>query len=53
MARELNIDFSICWGKLEEFRSNVFGSLVINVKPEQKDAVVKYLEDKNVKCEVL
>ena len=53
MARELNIDFSICWGKLEEFRSNVFGSLVINVKPEQKDAVVKYLESKNVKCEVL
>ena len=53
MARELNIDFSICWGKLEEFRSNVFGSLVINVKPEQKDAVVKYLEGKNVKCEVL
>ena len=31
----------------------IVGSLVINVKPEQKDAVVKYLEDKNVKCEVL
>ena len=53
MARELNIDFSICWGKLEEFRSNVFGSLVINVNPEHKDSVVKYLESKNVKCEVL
>lgn len=53
MARELNIDFSICWGKLEEFRSNVFGSLVINVKEQDRDAVVKYLEGKNVKCEVL
>ena len=53
MARELNIDFSICWGKLEEFRSNVFGSLVINVKEEDREAVVNYLEGKNVKCEVL
>lgn len=53
MARELSIDFSICWGKLEEFRSNVFGSLVINVKEEDKEAVVNYLEGKNVKCEVL
>ena len=53
MARELNIDFSICWGKLEEFRTNVFGSLVINVKEDDKEAVVNYLEGKNVKCEVL
>lgn len=53
MARDLNIDFSICWGKLEEFRSNVFGSLVINVQEENRDAVLKYLAEKNVKCEVL
>ncbi len=53
MARELNIDFSICWGKLEEFRENVFGSLVINVKTENKFAVLQYLDSKNVKWEVL
>ena len=29
MARELNIDFSIVGGKLEKFRDNVLGSLII------------------------
>ncbi len=53
MARELNIDFSICWGKLEDFRSNVFGSLVINVKEEDKEAVTKYLDHQSVTWEVL
>ncbi len=53
MARELGIDFSICWAKLEEFRENIYGSLVINIKENDKDAVTKYLESKNVKWEVL
>lgn len=53
MARELNVDFSICWGKLEDFRSNVFGSLVINVKEEDKDKVCEYLDGKKVLWEVL
>ncbi len=53
MARELSIDFSICWAKLEEFRENVYGSLVINIAAEQKEAVTRYLETKNVKWEVL
>lgn len=53
MARELNIDFSICWGKLEEFRKNVYGSLVINIKDENKYEVLKYLDGKKVKWEVL
>lgn len=53
MARELNIDFSICWGKLEDFRKNTFGSLVINIKDEDKDKVLKFLESKKVRWEVL
>ncbi len=53
MARELGIDFSICWAKLEEFRTNIYGSLVINIKEQDRDAVTKYLETKNVKWEVL
>ena len=44
MARELDMDFSIVWGKLEDFRSNVFGSLVINVDERAKDKVTAYLE---------
>ena len=53
MARELNTDFSICWGKLEDFRSNVYGSLVINVKEEDKDRVTAYLDKVKVGWEVL
>lgn len=53
MARELNIDFSICWGKLEDFRAGVLGSLVINVKPEQQEMVKKYLSAHQVQWEVL
>ena len=53
MARELNIDFSIVWGKMEKFREEVLGSLVINVDEGQKDRVIKYLENKNILLEVL
>ena len=53
MARNLGIDFSICWGKLEDFRSNVFGSLVINVKQEDQKKVCDYLDRAKVVWEVL
>lgn len=53
MARELNIDFSICWGKLEDFRENVYGSLVININEKDKFKVLEYLDKKQVKWEVL
>ena len=53
MARELDINFSIVWGKLEDFRSNVFGSLVINVAEEEKDRVIEYLDKEGVMWEVL
>ncbi|MFA9396929.1 MAG: methionine ABC transporter ATP-binding protein [Clostridiaceae bacterium] len=53
MARELNIDFSIVWGKLEKFRDDVLGSLVINVDIKEKDRVLKYLTDKNISLEVI
>ncbi len=53
MARDLNIDFSIVWGKLEKFRNNVLGGLVININEKDKDAVMKYLEDKDILLEVL
>ena len=53
MARTLNINFSICWAKLEDFRSNVFGSLVINVAKEDQAKVCEYLDEKKVVWEVL
>ena len=53
MARELEVDFSIVWGKLEKFRDTVLGGLVINIREEDKDKVIKYLEDRNILLEVL
>lgn len=53
MARELGIDFSICWAKLEDFRSNVYGSLVINISADDKVRCCDYLEAHNVLWEVL
>lgn len=53
MARDLNIDFSIVWGKLEKFRESVLGSLVINIKSEDEDRVFRYLENKDIVWEVL
>lgn len=53
MAREVNIDFSVVWGKLEKFRGNVLGSLVINVEENDKKSVIEYLQSKNIEWEVL
>lgn len=53
MSRELNIDFSIVWGKLEKFRDEVLGNLVINISEEDKEKVTNYLEEKGVVLEVL
>ncbi len=53
MARELNIDFSIVWGKLEEINSHIIGNMVINIREEQKEIVCKYLENKAITWEVL
>ncbi|MDD6770463.1 MAG: methionine ABC transporter ATP-binding protein [Inconstantimicrobium porci] len=53
MARELKIDFSIVWGKLEKFREDVLGSLVINLSADNKEKVENYLREKNITWEVL
>ncbi|EDS77765.1 methionine ABC transporter ATP-binding protein [Clostridium massiliodielmoense] len=53
MARELQMDFSIVWGRLEKFNEGVLGSLVINIKEEQKEEVFSYLGCKDVNWEVL
>ena len=51
MARNLNIDFSIICGKLEKYREDILGSLIINVSFEHKEKVKKYLDEKEVRWE--
>jgi D-methionine transport system ATP-binding protein len=53
MARELDLDFSIVWGRLEKFRDEVLGSLVINFPDDEKDKIVEYLESKKITWEVI
>jgi len=53
MARELGRDFSICWAKLEDFRENVYGSLVLNIEETDKEQVCNFLDAKRVSWEVL
>lgn len=48
MARELNVDVSIIYGKLEKFREDVLGSLIINIPDGYLDQVKKYLDDKKM-----
>lgn len=53
MARKLDMDFSIVWGKLEKFSEGVLGSLVINIAKEQEKEVFDYLNNTEVHWEVL
>lgn len=53
MARHLDIDFSIVWGKLEKFREDVLGSLVINVNVEDEERIFEYLKSQKVSWEVI
>lgn len=51
MARELDIDVSIVFGRLEKFKDDVLGSLIINVQDENGEAVKKFLTDKDIRWE--
>ena len=52
MARSLNIDFNIVWGKLEKLNNNVLGSLVINIDEKDKENVLNYIKQSGVLWEV-
>ena len=51
IARDLDIDFSIVCGKLEKYRDDILGSLVINVHNEHKEKIVKYLDKEGIRWE--
>jgi D-methionine transport system ATP-binding protein len=53
IARELNIDFSIVWGRLEKFRDDVMGSLIINASVENKEKILNYLDEKSIGWELI
>jgi len=53
MAKDLNVDFSIVWGKLENFSGNVLGSLVVNINASDKEKIVEYLTHKGLNLEVI
>ena len=51
MARTLDFDFNISYGKLEKFREDVLGSVIITVKDHYANAVKRYLDERNIKWE--
>lgn len=53
IARELNVNFSIVWGRLERFRQDVVGSLIINVNKIDFQKITDYLDEKSVGWEVI
>lgn len=48
LARTLNIDFSICQGKLENYRGLIMGSLIINIKESDCPLVTNYLDNRHI-----
>jgi len=53
MARELNMDFNIVWGKLEEINTHIVGNMVINIKEEDRQKVTDYIKEHDIVWEVL
>ncbi len=49
MSRDLEIDFIIVEGKLENYRDSVLGSVTINVSENDSNQVMKYLDTNNIK----
>ncbi|EKR5435609.1 methionine ABC transporter ATP-binding protein [Campylobacter upsaliensis] len=52
MARTLNIDFNIVWGKIEKLNGVALGNLVININEKDKEKVLAYIEKSGVLWEV-
>ncbi|CAD7286851.1 methionine ABC transporter ATP-binding protein [Campylobacter suis] len=52
MARALNIDFNIVWGKIEKLNDTALGNLVINVDEKDKQNVINFISQIGVLWEV-
>lgn len=53
MSQELHTDFNICWAKLEDFREDVYGSLVLNMDEKDLERACAFLDSKDVTWEVI
>ncbi|MCR5404674.1 MAG: methionine ABC transporter ATP-binding protein [Butyrivibrio sp.] len=53
MSQELHTDFNICWAKLEDFREDVYGSLVLNMDKKDLERACAFLDSKNVTWEII
>ncbi len=53
MARKLDMDFNIVWGKLEEINTHIVGNMVINIKDEDKEVVTSYIKEHDIVWEIL
>lgn len=52
MARELNIDFNIVWGKIEKLNGVALGNLVINIAQKDKEKVLDFIDKNGVLWEL-
>ncbi|PIF03896.1 MAG: methionine ABC transporter ATP-binding protein [Arcobacter sp.] len=53
MARELNMNFNIVWGKLEEINTHIVGNMVININEVDKQIVINYIKEHDIVWEIL
>ena len=53
MARELNMDFNIVWGKLEEINGHIVGNMVVNIESKDIEIVTNYIKEHDIVWEVL
>ncbi len=53
MSQELHTDFNICWAKLEDFREDVYGSLVLNMEEKDLEKACAFLDAHDVTWEVV
>ena len=53
MSQELKTDFNICWAKLEDFREDVYGSLVLNMDEKDLNRACAFLDEKGVIWEIV
>ncbi|NVJ53869.1 MAG: methionine ABC transporter ATP-binding protein [Campylobacteraceae bacterium] len=53
MARELDMDFNIVWGKLEEINTHIVGNMVINIDEVNQQKVIDYIKEHDIVWEVL
>lgn len=53
MARKLDINFNIVWGKIEQLNDLVLGHLVINITPKDKEKVINFIKQTGVLWEIL